>query len=118
MSVTSVRVPVKVGHMGILNVELKSRPDIENLVSKLKFFSPLSGFTGLHNAPKHPIVVHDEEDRPQNAIDTYNGMEVHIGRISYNDGNLRMVILGNNLVRGAAGITILTLETMKQMNLI
>ena len=72
----------------------------------------------LHNAPKHPIVVHDEEDRPQNAIDTYNGMEVHIGRISYNDGNLRMVILGNNLVRGAAGITILTLETMKQMNLI
>lgn len=118
MSVTSVRVPVKVGHMGILNVELKSRPDIENLIARIKNFSPLRGFTGLYNAPKHPIVVHDEEDRPQNAIDTYNGMEVHIGRISYNDGNLRMVILGNNLVRGAAGITILTLETMKQMNLI
>jgi aspartate-semialdehyde dehydrogenase len=118
MSVTSVRVPVKVGHMGILNIELKSKPDMDGLVTKLKNFAPLHSFSGLYNAPKYPIVVHQEEDRPQNAIDTYNGMEVHVGRISYNDGNLRLVILGNNLVRGAAGITILTLETMKQMNLI
>ncbi len=118
MSVTSVRVPVKVGHMGVLNVEVKNGVDVEQLIKNLKNFAPLKSFNGLYNAPEHPIVVHSEEDRPQNAIDTYNGMEVHVGRISYNDGNLRMVILGNNLVRGAAGITILTLETMKQMNLI
>jgi aspartate-semialdehyde dehydrogenase len=29
-----------------------------------------------------------------------------------------MVVLGDNLVRGAAGITILTLETMKQLKLL
>ena len=117
MSVTSVRVPVKVGHMGVLNMEIKKGVDVEELVKNLNNFSPLKGFNGLYNAPAHPIVVHNEMDRPQNAIDTYNGMEVHVGRISYTDGNLRMVILGNNLVRGAAGITVLTLELMEQMKL-
>lgn len=118
MSVTSVRVPVKIGHMGILNVHINGKVDVPDIINKLRAFSPLKGFTGLYNAPEHPIVVHEEEDRPQNAMDTSKGMEVHVGRISYKDGNLRMVILGNNLVRGAAGITILTLETMKQMKLI
>ncbi|WP_337860031.1 aspartate-semialdehyde dehydrogenase [Ferroplasma sp.] len=118
MSVTSVRVPVKLGHMGVLNVHIDGKVSIEDIINKLNDFNPFKGFTGLYNAPEHPIVIHEEEDRPQNAIDTYNGMEVHVGRISLKDGNLRMVILGNNLVRGAAGITVLTLETMKQLKLI
>ena len=118
VNVTSVRVPVKVGHMGIINIEMDSDPDLEKLKEKMNNFAPLKRFSGLYSAPAHPLVVHEEEDRPQNALDTYNGMEVHVGRILYRDGILRMVVLGNNLVRGAAGITILTMETMKQMNLI
>lgn len=118
INVTSVRVPVKIGHMGIINVELDDEPDLEKLKEKMKNFAPLKRFSGLYSAPPHPIIVHEEEDRPQNALDTFNGMEVHVGRISYRDGILRMVVLGNNLVRGAAGITVLTMETMKQMNLI
>lgn len=118
INVTSVRVPVKIGHMGIINVELDEEPDLEKLKEKMKNFAPLKRFSGLYSAPPHPIIVHEEEDRPQNALDTFNGMEVHVGRISYRDGILRMVVLGNNLVRGAAGITVLTMETMKQMNLI
>ena len=117
VNVTSVRVPVKVGHMGVINIEVDSDPDLEKLKEKMNNFAPLKRFSGLYSAPAHPLVVHEEEDRPQNALDTYNGMEVHVGRISYRDGVLRMVVLGNNLVRGAAGITILTMETMKQMNL-
>ncbi len=118
VNVTSVRVPVKVGHMGVINIEVNSDPDIEKLKEKMNNFAPLKRFSELYSAPAHPLIVHEEEDRPQNALDTYNGMEIHVGRVSYRDGILRMVVLGNNLVRGAAGITILTMETMKQMNLI
>ncbi|MEM0139170.1 MAG: aspartate-semialdehyde dehydrogenase [Ferroplasma sp.] len=118
MSVTSVRVPVKIGHMGIMNIELEDKIDIEDLKQQFRNFKPLGRFTNLYNAPENPIVVHDEEDRPQNSIDTANGMEVHVGRFNYSNGNLRFIVLGNNLVRGAAGITVLTLETMKQMKLI
>ena len=104
--------------MGIINIETDVDPDLEKLKQKMRSFAPLKRFSGLYSAPAHPIVVHDEEDRPQNALDTHNGMEVHVGRMSYSDGILRIVALGNNLVRGAAGITVLTMETMKQMNLI
>ncbi|MFP3297867.1 MAG: hypothetical protein RXO22_02105 [Thermocladium sp.] len=45
-------------------------------------------------------------------------MAVSIGRLSIKAGYLRMVILGDNIVRGAAGVTILTLETMREMGLI
>lgn len=118
INVTSVRVPVKVGHMGVINIETDTEPDLEKLKQKMGSFAPLKRFSGLYSAPAHPLVVHEEEDRPQNALDTYSGMEVHVGRMSYRDGILRMVVLGNNLVRGAAGITVLTVETMKQMRLI
>ncbi len=118
MFVTSVRVPVKVGHMGIINVEFNEDPDIEKLKSNLSAFNPLKKFNNLHNAPVNPIIIHNEENRPQNMIDLNNGMEVHMGRFEYRDHNLRFIVLGDNLIRGAAGITILTLETMKEMNLL
>ncbi len=118
MHVTSLRVPVKIGHMGVMNIELNEKIDLNDLKNKLKNFKPLKKFNNLYNAPENPIIIHEEKNRPQNIMDTYNGMEVHIGRIEYNDNNLRLIILGNNLVRGAAGITILTLETMKEMKLI
>ncbi len=118
MHITSLRVPVKIGHMGIMNIELNEKIDVNNLKNRLKNFRPLRKFNNLYNAPENPIVIHEENNRPQNIMDTYSGMEVHIGRIEYTDNNLRLIILGNNLVRGAAGITVLTLETMKEMKLI
>ncbi len=42
-------------------------------------------------------------------------MSISVGRIRNENGALRMVVLGDNLVRGAAGITILTLEVMKEL---
>ena len=118
MYITSLRVPVKIGHMGIMNIELNEKIDVNDLKNRLKNFRPLRKFNNLYNAPENPIIIHEENNRPQNIMDTYNGMEVHIGRIEYKDNNLRLIILGNNLVRGAAGITTLTLETMKEMKLI
>jgi len=115
MYVTSVRVPVKVGHMGIMNIEFNDDIDIENFKNSLRNFTPLKKFKNLYTAPKNPVIIHDEENRPQHKMDLSNGMEIHVGRLEYKNKNLRMVILGDNLVRGAAGITVLTLETMNEM---
>jgi len=61
--------------------------------------------------------VLDRIDAPQPARDL-DPMAVSVGRVSVRNNVLRMVVLGDNLVRGAAGITILTLETMKHLKLI
>jgi aspartate-semialdehyde dehydrogenase len=44
-------------------------------------------------------------------------MAVHVGRIRSTGKALRLVVLGNNLVRGAAGITVLTLEVMRELGM-
>ncbi|MEM0122099.1 MAG: Asd/ArgC dimerization domain-containing protein, partial [Saccharolobus sp.] len=71
----------------------------------------------LPTAPKKPIIVLDEEDRPQPIRDLqyYNGMAVTVGRIKHEGNTLRLIVLGDNLIRGAAGITILTLEVLREL---
>jgi aspartate-semialdehyde dehydrogenase len=45
-------------------------------------------------------------------------MAVSVGRIRQEGDSIRFVVLGDNLVRGAAGITILTLEVMRELGYI
>lgn len=118
-NVTSIRVPTKVGHMGIINI-MTDENKVDEIKKSLKYFKSLPQEKNLPTAPKSPIVVMDQEDRPQPEIDlkSGNGMETYVGRIKYSDGILRMVVLGDNLIRGAAGITILTVEVMKELGYI
>lgn len=117
--VTSIRVPIKVGHMGVINIILDNndRIDVEEIKKELRTFKSLPQEKNLPTAPKKPIIVNDDESRPQPEIDLKleNGMAVSVGRISVENNVLRLVVLGDNLVRGAAGITILTLEIMKEL---
>ncbi len=114
MSVTTLRVPVAVDHAGVMYINMKNF-DLDNFVRNVNRFKPLSKFNGLTMAPERPIVLHEKNDEPQ--VHDVSGMEIHIGRLSYNDNILRMYILGDNLIRGAAGITVLTLELMHAMKL-
>ncbi len=118
-NVTSIRVPIKVGHMGIINI-MTDENKVDDIKKSLRYFKSLPQEKSLPTAPKSPIVVMDQEDRPQPEIDlkSGNGMETYVGRIKYTDGILRMVVLGDNLIRGAAGITILTVEVMKELGYI
>ncbi|ARM76541.1 aspartate-semialdehyde dehydrogenase [Acidianus manzaensis] len=117
--VTSIRVPIKVGHMGIINILLdkEDKIDVDDIKKELKSFKSLPQEKNLPTAPKTPIIVNEDETRPQPEIDLKleNGMAVSVGRISYENNVLRLVVLGDNLIRGAAGITILTLEVMKEL---
>ena len=83
--------------------------------------TPATGTSGRSNdpffnadlAPKPAIVVHAAQDRPQPRLDVHHGrgMTVHVGRIrpcpilGY-----KLVALGHNVVRGAAGTALLIAE--------
>jgi aspartate-semialdehyde dehydrogenase len=63
-----------------------------------------------------------EEDRPQTRIDvdagSVPGMGVSVGRIRVTDNIIRFISLSHNLIRGAAGGTILTAELAKHYGLL
>ena len=67
-------------------------------------------------APKHPIIVRQEADRPQprKDRDTEMGMAVSVGRLRRcHVLDIRFVGLSHNTVRGAAGGGILNAELLK-----
>ena len=115
--VTSIRVPVKYGHMASIFMVMDKEYSVEDVRSELINFKSLPQEANLPTAPPKPIIVSNRPDAPQPARDL-DHMAVTVGRLMASSNIVRMVALGDNLVRGAAGITILTLETMKAMKLI
>ena len=115
--VTSIRVPVKYGHMASIFAVMDREFALDEVKSTLSNFKSLPQEAELPTAPRKPIIVLDRQDAPQPARDL-DHMAVSVGRLSVDGNVVRFVALGDNLVRGAAGITILTLETMRALNII
>ena len=72
-------------------------------------------FKGLDypSAPRQPIVVRDEPDRPQTRLDREagNGMSVVVGRLREDEVmGLTYTVLGHNTIRGGAGGAVLVGE--------
>jgi len=119
---TCTRVPTLDGHMEAVVAETERKPDYDMVVRILEDFTGLPQELNLPTAPRRPIVVRREEDRPQTRIDvdagTIPGMSISVGRIKVVDNKVRMVTLSHNLIRGAAGGTILTAELAHHMGLL
>jgi aspartate-semialdehyde dehydrogenase len=109
------RVNVADGHMVAVRVKLSRHAELNDLRDALASFHSLPQELGLHSAPRLPIVVRDEVDRPQPKLDrdAGNGMTVTVGRL-LPDAVLdyRFVSLGHNTIRGAAGAAILNAELL------
>lgn len=111
------RVPVIYGHTE--SILLKTSKNVENLEELRETLSSFRGppqEMGLYTAPEKPIHVVDGP-RPQPRFDAFRekGMAVTVGRLKiYSDGWVSTVIHGNNLVRGAAGGTILIAEYLSK----
>lgn len=115
ISAQCTRVPVYDGHMETLSIKLKSRASIADVRRVLENFSGLPQELKLPSAPDRPILLLEDQDRPQPARDVWleRGMATVIGRLRACPVlDIKMVILGHNTVRGAAGATILNAETM------
>ena len=109
------RVNVNDGHMAAVRVNFARKPTLDNLREALTSFRSLPQELGLHSAPATPIVIRDEENRPQPKLDrdAGNGMTVTAGRIKPDSVlDYRFVVLSHNTIRGAAGAAILNAELL------
>jgi len=109
------RVPVRDGHLECLSIGLDDRPDLPALIAALEGFRGPPEVAGLPSTPEQPIVVRREPDRPQPILDrdAGNGNAVSVGRIRPCPlFDYRMVLLGHNTLRGAAGGSIHNAELL------
>ncbi|HEX8118683.1 MAG TPA: aspartate-semialdehyde dehydrogenase, partial [Pyrinomonadaceae bacterium] len=63
------RVNVTDGHMAAVRVKLQRRASIEELREAFASYTSLPQELGLHTAPARPVLVRDEQDRPQPKLD-------------------------------------------------
>ena len=115
------RVAVSDGHTIAAFVRLRSKASPEDAARALAGFRGEPQERGLPTAPKAPIHVLTEPDRPQPRLDRdrEGGMAVSVGRIR--DGgifDLRLEALVHNTIRGAAGAAILNAELLKARDLL
>jgi aspartate-semialdehyde dehydrogenase len=115
VSATCTRVPVLDGHTETVSFKLSRTADIEEVREALDGFRGLPQYRSLPSAPERPILMLDAPDRPQPARDIWleDGMATVVGRLRECPVfDYRMVVLGHNTVRGAAGASILNAETL------
>ena len=109
------RVSVRDGHTVTVSVALRGRPSLREVTLAMRGFKGRPQELGLPSAPKQPIVVRDERDRPQPVRDRMagNGMSVVVGRVREDPAlGLKFVVLGHNTIRGAAGASVLNAELL------
>jgi len=104
------RVPIIDGHTESVWVDVDASPGrVKEAMASLQ---PLKG---LPSSPEKPIVVREEDDRPQPRLDrdVYHGMSVTVGRIRHDVAKgIKYTLMGHNTVRGAAGASILNAEML------
>jgi aspartate-semialdehyde dehydrogenase len=109
------RVPVPDGHTAVMAFDLEKHPSIEEVSAALAGFTAEPQARRLPTAPEQPIVLHTAQDRPQPRLDVAfgGGMPVHVGRVRRCPVlGYKLVAMGHNVVRGAAGAALLNAELM------
>jgi aspartate-semialdehyde dehydrogenase len=100
------RVAVVDGHMATVSVGFQRRVTPDEAMAVLRDFRGPPTVTGLPSSPTPPIELDARIDRPQPRLDLDRGagMAVTVGRVrSCAVLDLRLVVLGHNTIRGAAG---------------
>ncbi len=109
------RVQVIDGHTVCLSVELDEKPSLDELKSAFVDFRGAPQEKDLPTAPKRPVHLLPEQDRPQPRRDALRegGMAVSVGRVRECPIlDYKFVALGHNTIRGAAGAAVLNAELM------
>ena len=115
VSAHTSRVPVIDGHTMTVSVNLAGRPRVDEVKAALAEFRGRPQELKLPTAPAQPVVVKNEDNRPQPRLDADlgDGMTVSVGRVRPCPVlTHKFVALGHNTVRGAAGAAILNAELM------
>ncbi|MGH9743096.1 MAG: aspartate-semialdehyde dehydrogenase [Candidatus Acidiferrum sp.] len=109
------RVPVLEGHLECVSVSLKKIACLKEVREALRNFEVDAELASLPSAIRHPVVVLDDDDRPQprRDVDAGNGMAAVVGRVRECPLlDIKLTLLSHNLVRGAAGAALLNAELL------
>jgi aspartate-semialdehyde dehydrogenase len=115
ISAQCTRVPVRDGHLECLSMGFTEVPDLPTLIKTLETFRGSPEVYDLPSTPAQPIVVRREPDRPQPLLDcdAGQGTSVSVGRVRPCPVlDYKMVLLGHNTLRGAAGGSIHNAELL------
>jgi aspartate-semialdehyde dehydrogenase len=122
VSASCNRVPTIHGHMEAVFAKTRSTATPNEIIKAMREFNGTPQQLKLPSAPQHPIVVREEEDRPQTRLDVDegNGMTVTVGRVRRDPAlaGVKYMALGHNLIRGGAGCSILNAELFLAKKLI
>ncbi|MGH7695631.1 MAG: Asd/ArgC dimerization domain-containing protein, partial [Gemmatimonadaceae bacterium] len=115
------RVAVEHGHMTFLAVELERPAPIERITQAFESWTGDPVACGLPSSPDRPLVLTTQPDRPQSRRDVNagRGMTVTVGRLRADPlFHVKLVALGHNTIRGAAGGSILNAEVLVRQGVI
>ena len=111
VSAIATRVPVLHGHTEAIFVELEGG-SIEELREAFESFDPLRD---LKLPSYEKPVIYTEVPQPRLHRDRGKGLTVTVGRLEGKEGSFKYVVTGHNLVRGAAGGSLLNAELAKKL---
>lgn len=109
------RVAVEHGHTVCMSIKLDKPASPEDALRALSEWRGDPSVFGLPSAPERALVVTEAADRPQARRDVGAGagMTVVVGRVRTDPQlDLRLVALGHNTIRGAAGGSVLNAELL------
>lgn len=120
VSASCHRVAVLDGHTEAVFIQMGEDFHEDDIKETFREFQGLPQKLDLFSAPAAPIIVREEDNRPQPRMDrnAERGMAVSVGRIRKDDvfgQSLKYILVGHNTVRGAAGASILNAELITEI---
>src|SRR5215831_1052138 len=115
------RGPVEHGHLESVSLSLKKVATLAEVREVLRDFTVSDELAALPTALKNPVLVLDEENRPQprRDVNAGHGMAAAVGRIRECPLlDVKLTLLSHNLLRGAAGAALLNAELLAARGLI
>ncbi|MEO8194627.1 MAG: aspartate-semialdehyde dehydrogenase [Gemmatimonadales bacterium] len=115
VSAQTNRVAVENGHTVCIAASFHQRATAEQALDALRSWRGDESTWDLPSRPEKPLLVRDEDNRPQPQRDVGagGGMTVSVGRVRADTIlDIRMVALGHNTIRGAAGGSVLNAELL------
>jgi aspartate-semialdehyde dehydrogenase len=115
ISAQTHRVAVSDGHLEAVQVNLKNKINVEEIIKVWNNFNSLPQKLKLFSAPLQPIHYFTKDNYPQPRLhrNIDKGMAVSVGRLrECSLFDFKFEVLSHNTVRGAAGGAILCAELM------
>jgi len=111
VSAIATRVPVLHGHTEAVFIELE-RGSVEDIREAFRSFDPLRKL----DLPSYERpLVYTDVPQPRLHRDRGRGLTVTVGRLEESGSAFKYVVTGHNLVRGAAGGSVLNAELAKRL---